>query len=197
MPDVPGLSLHLADDVTLLWSRVGEFLGDPDPALPYWAFTWSGGLALSRHLLARPEEVAGKTVLDLGTGSGLGAIVALRVGALSVHAVDVDPLSEAAVAVNARASNVRIRFSRADILDDPPPTVDVVLAGDVSFEETMAKRMLTWLRAAAQAGSRVLIGDPGRGYLSSELDPVATYDVHSSREVEKLEVTPATVFTIS
>jgi predicted nicotinamide N-methyase len=196
VPDVPGLRLHLADDVTRLWHRVGEFLGESDPALPYWAFTWSGGLAIARHLLVRTEEVAGKTVLDVGTGSGLCAIVALRAGARSVHAVDIDPLAEAAVAVNARAMDVRIRFSRADILDEPPRPVDLVLAGDVSYEETMATRMRSWLGSAALTGTRVLVGDPGRRYLSSELAPVATYEVHTSREVEDHEVTASTVFTI-
>ena len=193
--DVPGLSLHQADDVTRLWHRVGAFLGDSDPSLPYWAFTWSGGLAIARHLLARPDEVTGKTVLDVGTGSGLCALVALRAGAESAQAVDVDPLAEAAVALNARVAGVRIKFSRADLLDDDPPRVDVILAGDVSYEEAMASRMIAWLRAAAHLGSRVLIGDPGRRYLAAELEAVATYTVHTSDEVEINALTAATVFT--
>ena len=110
--DVPGLSLHLADDVTRLWHRVGEFMGDPDPLLPYWAFTWSGGLAIARHLIAQPDEVAGKTVFDIGSGSGLCAMVAHKRGRASVLAVDIDPLAESAVAVNTRANDLRIRFSR-------------------------------------------------------------------------------------
>ncbi len=194
--EVPGVQLHLADDVTRLWHQVGEFLGEPDPPLPYWAFTWSGGLAIARHLLARPEEVAGKSVLDMGTGSGLCAIVAAQLGAESVEAVDIDPLAEAAVAVNTRSSNVRVRFSGSDVLDESPPLVDLVLAGDVSYEATMATRMIAWLRAAAFAGSRVLIGDPGRRYLAPGLEPVATYEVHTSREIETREVTASTVFTI-
>ncbi len=194
--DVPGLQLHLADDVTLLWHRVGEFLGEPDPSLPYWAFTWSGGLAIARHLLARPEEVAGKQVLDMGTGSGLCAIVAAQLDAQSVEAIDIDPLAEAAVAVNTRAANVRVRFSGLDILDESPPPVDVVLAGDVSYEEQMATRMIAWLRSAALSGSRVLIGDPGRGCMAQGLESVAKYEVHTSREIETREVTASTVFTI-
>jgi predicted nicotinamide N-methyase len=194
--DVPGLQFNLADDVTLLWHRAGEFLGDPDPPLPYWAFTWSGGLAIARYLLARPEEVAGKRVLDMGTGSGLCAIVAAQLGAESVEAIDIDPLAEAAVAGNTRTANVRVRFSGSDILDESPPPVDVVLAGDVSYEEAMATRMIAWLRPAALAGSRVLIGDPGRGYLAHGLESVATYEVNTSREIETREVTASTVWTL-
>jgi SAM-dependent methyltransferase len=43
--------------------------------------------------LLRPEEVAGKTVLDLGCGSGLHSLAALRLGAARVEAVDIDPMS--------------------------------------------------------------------------------------------------------
>ncbi len=196
VPDVPSLRLHLADDVTQLWHRVGALLGQEDPPLPYWAFTWSGGLAIAHHILARPDEVAGKDVVDLGTGSGLCAIVALRAGARSVLAVDVDPLAEAAVDVNSRAAAARIRFKHADILDELPPPVDVVLAGDVSYEAGMARRMIAWLGSAALNGTRVLIGDPGRRHLSSGLELVATYDVQTSREVEQLDVTASTVYTI-
>jgi predicted nicotinamide N-methyase len=60
----------------------------------------------------------------------------------------------------------------------------------------MASRMISWLRSAAQAGARVLIGDPGRRYLASDLESVAMYEVHTSREVENSEVTASTVFTI-
>ncbi len=196
VPNVPGLRLHLADDVTWLLRRVGTVLGESDPPLPYWAFTWSGGLAIARHLLACPEEVLGRTVVDMGTGSGLCAIVALRAGARSVLAVDIDPLAEAAASANARATGVRLGFSRADILDEAPPTVDVVLAGDVTYEQMMARRMTSWLRRAALLGSRVLVGDPGRRYLPSELEPVATYEVRTSHEIEHGGVTAATVFTI-
>jgi predicted nicotinamide N-methyase len=132
----------------------------------------------------------------MGTGSGLCAIVAAQLDAQSVEAIDIDPLAEAAVAVNTRAANVRVRFSGLDILDESPPPVDVVLAGDVSYEAAMATRMTAWLRLAALAGSRVLIGDPGRGYLAQGLEPVATYEVHTSREIETREVTTSTVFAI-
>jgi predicted nicotinamide N-methyase len=135
-------------------------------------------------------------VLDLGSGSGLCAIVAARVGAASVQAVDVDPLAEAAVALNAAANRTRLGFSRQDPLDGPPPACDVILAGDVSYEEPMAGRIAAWLGAAASAGVRVLVGDPGRRYLPPDLEVLATYRVRTSREIEEAESTDAVVYTI-
>jgi predicted nicotinamide N-methyase len=194
VPDVPAVRLHLADDVTTVWHAAGHELDLTDPPLPYWAFAWSGGLAIARYLLDHPEEVAGRRVLDVGTGSGLCAIVALRYGANSVDAIDVDPLAEAAVAVNARANGVRVGLVRAELGDVPASDYDVILAGDVSYEEPMSERVLGWLRLAAACGKRVLVGDPGRKYLATDLVRLATYEVRTSREIEKAEVTEAAVF---
>jgi predicted nicotinamide N-methyase len=195
--DVPGLRLQLGDDVTAVWHRTGEFLDLADPPLPYWAFAWSGGLGIARYLLDHADQVAGQAVVDVGTGSGLCAIVAARLGAAGVEAVDIDPFAAAAVELNARANRVRVGFSGRDLLDEPPPAGDVLLAGDVSYEGPMAERMTAWLRAAAATGTRVLIGDPGRAYLPDGLERLATYRVRTSREIEEGESTAATVYTFS
>jgi len=196
VPEVPGLRLHLADDVTTVWHRTGEFLGLGDPPLPYWAFAWSGGLGIARHLMEHPEEVARRAVVDVGSGSGLCAIVAALLGAGSVNAIDVDPFAAAAVELNARANRVRVGFNGRDVLDEPPPACDVLLAGDVSYEGPMAERMTAWLRAAAAIGTRVFVGDPGRAYLPDGLERVATYRVRTSREIEEAETTDAVIYTI-
>jgi predicted nicotinamide N-methyase len=195
VPDLPGVRLQVADDVMTVCRLAGSELGESDPALPYWAFAWAGGLAIGRYLMDHPDEVAGRRVLDIASGSGLCAIVALRSGAASAHAVDVDPLSEAAVAVNAKANGVRVGFSRRDLLGAPPPECDVILAGDVCYEETMAGRVLGWLRLAANRGTRVLVGDPGRTYLPPDLDRLAAYRVRTSLELENSEIKESAVFT--
>ncbi|MBA2560302.1 MAG: methyltransferase, partial [Propionibacteriales bacterium] len=90
VPDLPGVRLHLGDDAMKICRLAGVELGQPDPPLPYWAFAWSGGLALARHLVDHPEEVASARVLDLASGSGLCAIVGMRAGAASALAIDID-----------------------------------------------------------------------------------------------------------
>jgi predicted nicotinamide N-methyase len=194
--DVPGMRIHAADDVTRVWHATELELALSDPPLPYWAFTWSGGLAISRYLIDHPDVVANRSVLDLGAGSGICGIVAARLGADSVQAADVDPLARAAIAVNARANDVRIGVSRSDVLESEPPDVDVVLAGDVCYEETMGRRMIDWLRTAADQGARVLLGDPGRAYLPPGLERLASYRVRTSTEVEEAVVKPSAVFAV-
>jgi predicted nicotinamide N-methyase len=189
--------LQLADDVMVVMQLAGGELGQADPALPFWAFAWAGGLAVSQYLVDHPEEVAGRRVLDVASGSGLCAVVAMRLGAASVHAIDIDPFSQAAVALNARANGVRVGFSRQDLLGAPPPPCDVILAGDVCYEETMAGRMLEWLRLAARGGTRVLLGDPGRTYLPAGLERLASYRVQTSLELEDAETKDSAVFTFA
>ena len=195
LDDLPGIRLHVADDVVDVWSRARAALATPDAPVPFWAFAWSGGLAVARYILDHPAEVRGRRVLDLGTGSGLCAIAAVKAGASSVLAADVDPLAIAAAEVNARANGVRFALRRDDLLVSLPPEADVILAGDVSYEETMGRRMAEWLAGAARIGIRVLIGDPGRRYLPAGLERVASYRVTTNREIESAAVTAAAVYT--
>ena len=191
------LRLHLADEVAPVWHAVQEELHEPDAALPYWAFAWSGGLALAHHLRAHPEVVAGRRVLDLATGSGLVAIAAAQAKAGRVVGTDIDPFSGAAVEVNAEANRVRIGFVERDLLDDKPPVVDVILAGDTWYEGSLARRVLPWLRQAAARGVDVLIGDPGRDHLPrDELREVARYPVRTTTELEDLAHKTGYVFEI-
>ncbi|WP_163335062.1 50S ribosomal protein L11 methyltransferase, partial [Enterobacter hormaechei] len=88
---------------------------------------WLGGLALARFVLDRPETVAGKRVLDLGTGSGLVAIAAAKAGAASVLAADIDPYAMGAVPLNAAANGVAVAAVQGDLTAGPVPEVDVVL----------------------------------------------------------------------
>jgi predicted nicotinamide N-methyase len=195
---VPGVLLHLADEVDPVWQATEEALGTEGAPIPFWAFAWAGGLALARYLGEHPAEVAGFQVLDFATGSGLVAIAAAQAGAAGVIAADIDPFAEAAVGMNARANRVHLAFMRRDLLDEPPPEVDLLLAADTWYEGPLAGRVLPWLRAAAARGTRVLLGDPGRRYLpASGFKELAHYDVRTTTTLEDRDVLEARVFTLA
>ena len=197
VPGLPEIRLHLADAVLPLWHAVAVETGDPDPPLPYWAVAWGGGLALGRYLRAHPEAVTGKRVLDLGSGSGLCAIAAMRAGASVATGVDVDPFAVAALACNAPANGVRVAALRRDVLDGDPPDVDVILAGDCWYDAGLADRILPWLRHARARGIDVLIGDPGRRFLPvADLVELAAYDVRTTTELEDLALTQGHVYAL-
>lgn len=197
VPHAPEISLWLADEITPLWRLTEEELGAMGLPPPFWAFAWAGGQALARWLLDHPAEVAGKRVIDLATGSGLVGIAAMKAGAASVLAADIDPFCAAAVAANARSNGVEIAFTNANLLDAPPPPVDLICAGDVFYEKPMAEAVLAWLTQAQANGTRVIVGDPGRTYFpKSGLTLLAEYTVPTTRELEDQEVKRSRVWSL-
>ena len=197
VPHAPEISLWLADEVTPIWRLTEEELGEMGLPPPFWAFAWAGGQALARYLLDHPQEVAGKRVLDFAAGSGLVGIAAMKAGAASALCADIDPFCAAAVETNAAANAVTLDFTSDDLLDVPPPQVDVICAGDVCYEKPMTERVLAWLAQAEASGTRVLIGDPGRTYFPRDgLTFLAEYRVPTTRELEDLEIKRASVWAL-
>lgn len=204
VPHAPELRLHVANEATELWSRTEEELDEIGLPPPFWAFAWAGGQALARYLLDNPETVAGRRVLDLASGSGLVAIAAMRAGAASAGANEIDPFALAAIALNAAANGVAVDVVPGDLVGADPGTspafweaYDCVLAGDVCYEKGMAARMMAHLRAAALSGRTVLLGDPGRAYLpGTGLIQLADYAVPVTRALEDSEVKRTRVWRV-
>jgi predicted nicotinamide N-methyase len=170
VPGVAEIRLHLADDALGLWQRTEDDLGAGQPP-PFWAFAWPGGQALARYVLDHAGLVAGRSVLDLGSGSGLVAIAAAMAGAATVLASEVDPLAVAAIGLNAQANGIHAPAIVGDILDgdgsDAGDTAgaEVILAGDVWYSRPMAERVSAFLDRAMARGASVLTGDIGRAFL--------------------------------
>lgn len=162
-------------DIRLYTGHAGSRLSQLDTGeAPYWAYVWAGGAVLARHLAAHPEAVAGRRVLDLGSGSGLVAIAAARAGATTVFATDLDPFARAATALNAAENGVDIT-----VLEAPDTAeVDLILAGDVFYNPHVATQTVTLLDSFRARGIDVLVGDPGRRDLPLHLlTEIARYDV--------------------
>ncbi len=113
-------------------------------------FDWKGRLGPLRFRLSdrvfRPSTVTtliaqvleveeGDTVIDMGCGCGILAILAAKMGAGHVHAVDVSPDVVEVGTANAEAHGVadRITFYRGDLFEPIPEGVEAdLIIGDVS-----------------------------------------------------------------
>lgn len=162
VPGCRGLRLYTASSFTATW-EAAEAAG-VSVAPPYWAIPWVGGQALARYLLAHPERVAGRRVLDVGTGGGICAIAAALAGAARVQARDVDPMALAALAANAALNGVEVEPIEGDPPEGAVGDWDVILAADLWYERFLAASMTSWLRSQAGRGRLVLLGDRGRAY---------------------------------
>jgi predicted nicotinamide N-methyase len=193
-PLVPEIRLHLATEVVPLWRKTEQELEDEGIPPPYWAFAWAGGQALARYILDHPQEIAGRVVLDVGSGSGLVAIAAAKACATQVLASDIDPFACAAIRLNAAANCVKIDLAAEDVIGSEAGR-DLILLGDMCYERWLAERLLGWLRKRAANGTRVLLGDPGRSYFPKlGVHKLATYQVQTTRELEDRDIRETGVY---
>lgn len=195
-PHAPEIRLRLAAEIYPIWRMSEEALAERGVPPPYWAFAWAGGQAVARHLLDHPDLVAGKSVLDCGSGSGLCAIAAMLAGAAHVTASDIDPYAVEAIAMNAAEAGIAVAATTEDVIGTDAGW-DVVLIGDLFYEKPLAERVETWGRALARRGALVLAGDPGRSYLPKQgLERLALYEVATTRELEDREVRRTAVYRL-
>jgi predicted nicotinamide N-methyase len=194
-PLVPEINLHLAAESLPIWQKTEEELGQMNVPPPYWAFAWAGGQAVARYLLDNPEICRNRTVLDLGSGSGISAIAAAKAGAAEVLASDIDPLALAAIELNAAANGTSIETTGSDVLSKFEQRAGVIVIGDLFYERELADRVIAFVEYAKAASSVVLIGDPQRSYFPRErFEKLIQYQVPVTRELEDMEIKQTAVW---
>jgi len=119
----------------------------------YWVFCWASGQVLASILLARPEWVRGRRVLDFGCGSGVVAIAAALAGAAEVIACDIDPLALAATRSNAARNGVSLVLTD-DFFGVEGP-IDLIIVADVLYD----RANFDWLARFTGRADQVLIAD--------------------------------------
>lgn len=181
----PELQLHLVTPECALWRATDADLEALRLPAPYWAFGWAGGQALGRLLLDGGIDVAGRPVVDFGSGSAMLAIAAMMRGARAALAADIDPFAAAAADMNAALNGVAIEATTEDLIGEDLDPATVLLAGDVTYETPLAERVRTWLFAQAARGVEVYVADPGRGFFDTAgLRAVATIEAPSDIDVD-------------
>jgi predicted nicotinamide N-methyase len=161
---VPELWAWQADDELPLWLALESEMGAAIPP-PFFAVAWPGAQALALAIAGGRIDVRGLRVADVGAGSGLAGVAAMRAGAHSVIAFDIDPLARIASRELARRHGVSIETSGVDLLTDPAAIgdVDLVLAGDLVYEVDQAagfrRAVERWRRHAS-----VVLADSGRPF---------------------------------
>jgi ribosomal protein L11 methyltransferase len=88
----------------------------------------TGAHGSTRAALSLLQELEPSAALDLGCGSGVLSIAALKLGFGPVRAFDIDPLAVTATAENAARNGVDVQVERRDVLSDPLPRAPLWLA---------------------------------------------------------------------
>lgn len=187
LPLVPEISLYL---LSADYPR-GKLDEDEMHAImnapAYWAFCWASGQVLARYILDHPGCVAGKSILDFGSGSGVVAIAAALAGARQVVACDTDPDALDATTANAALNRVSVQVT-SDLAGVDP---DMAIAADVLYD----RDNLHWLDALPALASDVLIADSrikslqGYGYeVVDRITATTVPDLDESREFNDVRV---------
>jgi predicted nicotinamide N-methyase len=130
------IELQLLAPNSALLNLDAQQIGQYWQQLPYWAFAWAAGQGLAQHILAHPELVQGKRILDFGCGSGIVGIAAAKAGAQSVLCCDSDPLALLACQHNADRNGVLVSVAPSWSSELEP--LDCLLAADILYDLTSA-----------------------------------------------------------
>ena len=110
----------------------GEIVAELDPGAAFG----TGQHATTALCIRALEELVrpGMTVFDVGTGSGVLAIVAAKLGAKRVEAVDFDPVAVRVARENVRQNDVEdiVRTGQSDLLKSVAGEADLIIANIIA-----------------------------------------------------------------
>ena len=169
--DVAGTRLRLwqPPDVEALID-VAAF--EADERIPYWANVWESALVLADDLAV--VAGAGRSLLELGCGLGLPAIVAARRG-FAATASDYEEAALEGVRYNAArngAAGLATLLLDWRRLPDDLGRYDMVVAADVLYEKHHATALANAVARTLAPGGVGWVADPGRAR-AVEFEPAA------------------------
>lgn len=140
-----------------------RFLGELKGRLPYGVALWPAAIALAHDLAAREGSLRGRSVLELGAGTGLPGIVAATLGARVVQ-TDRDEVAAAACRRNCERNGVEsIEHRLADWTSwDDAGRYDWIIGSDILYGEALHPHLRRVFETNLSAGGRVLLSDPFR-----------------------------------
>lgn len=191
-PLCPELKAFNSDGLQGIWETAISWSGDQNEPVPFWCLVWPGARALSRWIMDHPEAFRGKRVLDAACGSGIAACAAARCGA-KVTGLDLDPNAIRLAKLTARINKVRCSWVVEDLARHRGE-YDIILAGDVFYNEDLSRSVIRFAGAKAASGVRVIAADPDRTHRPrSGFVTVARYRVPVFKSIEGIGYRDTTI----
>lgn len=140
-----------------------NFLGDMKGRVPYGVVLWPAAIALAHDLASRADDLRGRRVLELGSGTGLPGIVAATLGA-RVTQTDHDPVAMSVCKLNCERNRVEaVERRMADWAAwEDPARYEWIIGSDVLYGEGLHAHLRRIFETNLSVGGRVLLSDPFR-----------------------------------
>jgi len=153
----------LHTDTVLSRNDESDFLRERKDMVPYGIVLWPAAIALAHEIVARAEELRGKTVLELGAGTGLPGIVAASLGARVVQ-TDRHELAMSVCRRNGERNGVStIEHRIVDWADWTDETrYDWIVGSDILYGESTHPHLRRIFAENLAPGGRILLSDPFR-----------------------------------
>ena len=161
-------------------AKAGEIVVELDPGAAFG----TGQHATTSLCIRALEELVrpGMTVFDVGTGSGVLAIVAAKLGAKRVEAVDFDPVAVRVARENVRQNGAEdvVRTERSDLLKSVEGEADLIIANIIA---DIIVRLFGEVKGSLAAGGTMLLS----GIIEDRLADVVEAAGRHGFSVEKIE----------
>ena len=136
---------------------------DPASPFPYWAKVWPSAIALVKVLQTHPSLIRDKTVLELGAGVGLPALMIADItNSIQISDYNLD-------AVELLRKNIEhLELENAEALkldwNALPETIhpEVIILSDVNYDPTQFKTLTKLIEKFIHQGSTVILSTPQR-----------------------------------
>ncbi len=138
-------------------------IGEQRDRLPYGVALWPAAIALAHEVASRADAFRGRSVLELGAGTGLPGIVAASLGGRVVQ-TDRQELAMSVCRRNGERNGVdTIEYRIADWTTwDDVGRYDWIIGSDVIYGATMHPHLRRIFETNLAPGGRVLLSDPFR-----------------------------------
>ena len=136
---------------------------DPATPFPYWAKVWPSAIALHNVLKKHPSLIKDKTVLELGAGVGLPALMIADI-TKSIIISDYD--SEAVELLQKNITHLQLQNVQAMQLDwnNVPENMkaEVIILSDINYDPTQFETLTKLIEKFIHQGCAIILSTPQR-----------------------------------
>jgi predicted nicotinamide N-methyase len=151
---------------------------DTATPFPYWAKVWPSSIALHNLLKKHPSLIRDKTVLELGAGVGLPA---LMIADITKSIIISDYNSKAVELLQKNIKHLQLQNVRAMQLDwNTIPeniTAEVIILSDVNYDPTQFETLTKLIEKFIHQGCTIILSTPQRIMASPFVLELASYIV--------------------